>query len=142
MTYVYPVIFSCEDKGGFCVYAPDLPGCVTEADNYADGIEKIREGICGMLYILERDGKSIPRPSEPAAVECAAGDVVSLVDAPLDDYKRRVGNRAVRRTVSIPEWMDALAIRDGVSLSQVTQDALKARLNAADLEAVDHHIPR
>jgi predicted RNase H-like HicB family nuclease len=102
MTYVYPVVFTREEEGGFCVYAPDLPGCVTEAGNYADGIEKIREGICGMLYILERDSKSIPAPSEPAAVKCAPGDVVSLVDAPLDDYKRRVGNSPPYFTLNQP----------------------------------------
>ncbi|MDR3294966.1 MAG: type II toxin-antitoxin system HicB family antitoxin [Clostridiales Family XIII bacterium] len=128
MKYVYPVVFS-PDADGFCVYAPDLPGCVTEAADYADGIGKIREGLCGMLYILERDGMPVPLPSDPLAVEREADDLVSLVDIDTDAYKRRVGSRAVRRTISIPEWMDDLASQTGVSLSQITQEALRRHLH-------------
>jgi predicted RNase H-like HicB family nuclease len=125
MNYVYPVVFSKEDDG-FCVYAPDLPGCVTEAGSYAEGIEKIRDGICGMLYILERDKMQIPAASAPNAVEHETGDAVALVDANLLDYKRRIGSKAVRRTISIPAYLDDMASRAGVSLSQVTQDALRS----------------
>jgi predicted RNase H-like HicB family nuclease len=129
MPFVYPVIFSREEDGSFCVYAPDIPGCVTEASDYADGVTKIRDGICGMLYAMERGGLSVPKPSDPGGVRLEPGDVVALVDAPLEDYKRRVGNRAVRRTISIPEWMDDLVSRSGISLSQVMQDALRQTLN-------------
>lgn len=129
MAYVYPVIFSPEESGGYCVYAPDLSGCVTEACNYEDGIKKIREGICGMIYIMRRDKMEIPAPSDPHSVDCDAGDVVALVDADIEAYTRRIGNKAVRRTISIPEWMDDLATNAGVSLSQVTQDALRNILN-------------
>ena len=125
---VYPVVFSKEDDGTFCVYAPDFLGCVTEADDYADGIDKIRDGICGMLYALERDKKTAPEPSEPGEVELEAGDVVALVDVDLLDYKRRIGSKAVRRTISIPEYLDEMATRAGVSLSQITQDALRSML--------------
>lgn len=128
MVDVYPVVFSREEDGSFCVYAPDFPGCVTEAEDYADGVSKIREGICGMMYVMERGGRKLPSPSAPGAVKLRAGEVVALVDAPFDEYKRRVGNRAVRRTISIPEWMDVLAERSGISLSQVTQDALRQTL--------------
>jgi predicted RNase H-like HicB family nuclease len=128
-TSVYPVVFSREADDTFCVYAPDLPGCVTEAATYAEGIEKIRDGICGMLYVLENEGKAIPTPGEPASIELEAGDVLALIDVDAEAYRRRVGNRAVRRTISVPEWLDELAVRSGVSLSQVTQDALKLRLN-------------
>jgi predicted RNase H-like HicB family nuclease len=129
MSSVYPVVFSPETEGDFCVYAPDLPGCVTSAETYAEGIEKIRDGICGMLYIMERDKMPIPEPSAPNAVELETGDVVALVDVNITEYKRRIGSRAVRRTISIPEWMDEAAMRNNISLSQVTQDALSVRLS-------------
>jgi predicted RNase H-like HicB family nuclease len=129
MKHVYPVIFSKEDDGSFCVYAPDFPGCITEASSWAEGIEKIRDGICGMLYIIERDKMNVPAPSDPSALTLEPSDVAALVDVDIDEYKRRIGSRAVRRTISIPEWMDEKATRAGVSLSQVTQDALRQTLN-------------
>ncbi len=129
MKYVYPVVLSPEKDGGYCVYAPDIPGCVTEAATLIEGIEKIREGLCGMLMIYERDGMPIPSPSNPEAVEREVGDVVSLVDADVGEYRRRIGSKAVRRTISIPAWMDDAATQAGVSLSQVTQNALRQVLN-------------
>jgi len=128
MKYVYPVVFSKEDDGSFCVYVPALPGCITEAADYAEGIEKIRDGICGMLYTMERNKIDIPSPGELSTLVLDASEAAALVDADLTDYKRRVGSRAVRRTISIPEWMDDEATRAGVSLSQVTQDALRQAL--------------
>lgn len=127
--YVYPVVFNPLEEGGYCVYAPDLKGCITEADNLAEGITKIRDGLCGMLYILERDKQAIPEPTDIALVEHLNGDIVTLVDAPLDEYRRRVGSKAIRRTISIPEWLDELAINSDISLSQVTQEALRVKLN-------------
>jgi predicted RNase H-like HicB family nuclease len=127
--YVYPVVFTPLDEGGYCIYAPDFKGCITEAADYAEGIAKIRDGLCGMLYILKRDKRPIPVPTEALLVEHAQGDMVSLVDIPLDDYIRKVGSKAVRRTISIPGWLDELAVQSGVSLSQITQEALRQKLN-------------
>jgi len=125
---VYPVIFTPEEEGGYCVYAPDISGCVTSADNYADGIDKIRDGIGGFALMYIDEGKSLPKPSNPAELEHGADDLVSLVDVDIEAYRRATGGKAVRRTISIPEWMDVQASREGVSLSQCLQEALRQRL--------------
>jgi predicted RNase H-like HicB family nuclease len=129
MKYVYPVVLSPEQDGGYCVYAPDLPGCITEAETLIEGIEKIREGLCGLLMIHERDKLPIPTPSKPQSIERETDDIITFVDADVGEYQRRVGSKAVRRTISIPEWMDDAASKAGVSLSQVTQDALRQQLS-------------
>ena len=127
--YVYPVVFEPVEGGGYCVYAPDIKGCITQADSIAEGIIKIRDGLCGMLYMMRRDKASIPEPTDIALVKHGNGDIVTLVDAPLEEYRRRVGSKAVRRTISIPEWLDELAINANISLSQITQDALRLKLD-------------
>ena len=127
--YVYPVIFSPLSESGYCVYAPDIKGCITEADNIAEGIIKIRDGLCGMLYIMERDKKPIPDATDTKNIEHEEDDIITLVDVPMEEYRRRVGTKAVRRTISIPEWLDEIALNAGVSLSQVTQEALRVKLN-------------
>ncbi|MDR2649228.1 MAG: type II toxin-antitoxin system HicB family antitoxin [Clostridiales bacterium] len=132
MPYVYPVVFSPLDQGGYCVYAPDFKGCITEATDYADGILKIRDGLCGMLYIMERDKMDVPEPTHIDQTPRGPGDIVTLVDAPLEEYRRRVGSKAVRRTISIPEWLDKLAVKNEISLSQITQRALKSELRIHD----------
>ena len=127
--YVYPVVFSPLENGGYCVYAPDIKGCITEANSIAEGITKIRDGLCGMLYMMERDKLFVPEPTALKDIEQEESDIVTLVDAPLDEYRRRVGSKAVRRTISVPEWLDRLAMSAGISLSQVTQEALRLKLN-------------
>jgi predicted RNase H-like HicB family nuclease len=84
--YIYPVVFSPSEEGGYCVYAPDIKGCVTEAYDIADGIVKIRDGLCGMLYIMERDNLEIPEPTSMLSVEYDEGDFVTLIDVRLDGY--------------------------------------------------------
>ena len=50
------------------------------------------------------------------------GEFVNLVRASVRD------NKAVRRTVSVPRWLDEAASAANLSLSRILQDALKERL--------------
>ena len=127
--YVYPVIFSPAEEGGYSVYAPDFKGCVTDAEDYSEGIIKIRDGLCGMIFIYESEGRPIPAPTDPSAVVREPGDIVTLVDAPMDEYRKRAENsRAVRKTISLPKWLVDMSNKAGLSLSQVTQKALMQEL--------------
>ena len=51
-----------------------------------------------------------------------------LIQVDTEDYLKRTETKAVRRTVSIPSWMDQIAQNRGISLSKVLQDALKAQI--------------
>jgi hypothetical protein len=50
------------------------------------------------------------------------GELVNLIRAELKD------SRAVKRTVSIPKWMDDKVAQSGLSLSKVLQEALSEKL--------------
>ena len=67
--------------------------------------------------------QTIPSASNFNSLETAQGEFVNLVRAEVKD------GRAVKRTVSIPKWMDDKVIESGLSLSRVLQDALKERLH-------------
>jgi hypothetical protein len=95
---------------------------------FSDGMDKIRDGICGMIFTSERNDIPIPSASMPEDICIEPGEILALVDIDVDAYRRRIGTKAVRRTISIPEWMDAEAARRNFSLSQITQDALAERL--------------
>ena len=62
-------------------------------------------------------------------VKTAPNDIVTLVDVDFDEYRRRNENRAVRKNVTIPSWLNERAEEAGVNFSAVMQDALKARLH-------------
>ncbi len=49
------VILEPSDEGGYTVYAPALPGCISEGDNVDEAMENIHEAIELYLEPVETD---------------------------------------------------------------------------------------
>ena len=126
MKYAYPAIFSPLDEGGFDVRVPSLPGCGTCGDDLADAIFMAEDAVSMWLWDAENKGEVIPDAAPLAAVE--APRFVSYVYADTDEYRRKHDNRAIKKTLSIPSWLNAQAEQAGVNFSQVLQEALMAKL--------------
>lgn len=123
--YVYPALFHLnEDDGSYTITYPDLPGCISEGKTLENALYMAQDALCVWLKFLLDDGQALPAASALVQVAPAPGEFVNLVRASVQD------SRAVRRTVSIPKWMDDKVSEAGISLSKVLQDALKTRLSA------------
>ncbi len=128
--YVYPAVFHPnEDDGSITVTVPDLPGCITEGKDLADAIFMAGDAVSMWLWSVEEDKEEIPPPTQPPQV--AAPEFVNYVYADTDEYRRKYDSRAVKKTLSIPAWLNRQAEQAGVNFSQVLQDALKAKLNVS-----------
>lgn len=127
--YAYPAVFTPESGGGYSVYFPDVEGCYTQGDTMADAIFMAEDALELSLYEYEEDGKEIPKPSDTDKIEIKDGDIVSYVSADTLKYRKIFNNKAVKKTLSIPEWMNEAAVKENINFSQVLQDALKQRLN-------------
>ena len=127
--YVYPAIFTKEENGLYSVEFPDINGCVTCGDDLADALYMAQDVLAFTLYDYERDKKKVPVPSDPDSIEVPSGSFVNCVLCDTLEYQKRNNNKAVKKTLSIPEWLNELAINAGVNFSQVLQDALKSQLN-------------
>lgn len=122
-SYIYPAIFQPDAKdGGYFVTFPDLPGCVTEGKDLDEALYMAQDVLPAWLETAIETGCPIPPASEVSAVHLEHGAFASLVRAERKD------SRAVRRTVSIPKWLDEKASAAGLSLSRILQDALRERL--------------
>jgi predicted RNase H-like HicB family nuclease len=126
--YVYPAIFTPEKEGGFCVLFPNLPGCVTCGDTIADAIEMGRDALAMWLCDAEDKHEIVPQTSKLADIIFDKGSFVNLIDADTVEYRRENDNQAVKKTLSIPSWLNAQGEKAGVNFSQILQDALKSRL--------------
>lgn len=132
MKQVYPV-FIREYKKDYLVYVPDMD-IYTEGKTMADAIEMARDaiGLKGIDY--EDNVKQIPSPSsrEEALANAKANNdifdysvgILTLVDVNFTEYRRRIDNRAVRRNVTLPNWLNMEAERAQINVSRVLQDAL------------------
>lgn len=133
MKYAYPAVFTKEEGGLFSVAFPDIDGCFTSGDSLPDAIEMAQDALSLMLYDMEESGAPIPPPSDLAAVqaEADAGEIVSLVSCDTIAYRKLFNNKAVKKTLTIPAWLNTLAERADLNFSSVLQEALKNELNIA-----------
>lgn len=126
--YIYPAIFEDNNGDGFTVTFPDLPGCITEGDTeeqaYANAVEALELHLWGM----ERDHDEIPAPSSIRDIVIEPGQVVVLIRANMRLMRRNMRERAVRKMVTLPRWLNDAAEEAGVNYSQVLQDGLKTLL--------------
>jgi antitoxin HicB len=60
MSRSYVAVFEREGDGGFSVYVPDLPGCVSQGDSHEEAMRHVREAIECYLEALAKLGKPIP----------------------------------------------------------------------------------
>lgn len=128
--YVFPAIFTMED-GGYSIDFPDVKNCFTEADDLTEAMEKAEDVLCMMLYNLERNNMVIPAASNIADIQrdIANNEFVSLIACDTIEYRKFHDNRAVKKTLSIPSWLNEMAESAGINFSGVLQEALKHQLN-------------
>lgn len=127
MKYAYPAIFTPTGDGGFDVKVPDLPGCRTCGDDLADALLMAEDAVEMWLWDAENKSEQIPAATGLPHVDDP--QFASYVIADTDEYRRKNDSRAVKKTLSVPSWLNARAEAAGVNFSAVLQDALKERLN-------------
>ena len=125
MKYVYPAVLYPDD-GKIGVTVPDLPGCHTYGDDWADALFFAKDAIEIWLWSAEDDGTPIPPASKTVPLE--PGETFTLIAADTDEYRRANETRAVRKTLSIPSWLNSLAEKANAPFSQILQQGLKEYL--------------
>jgi predicted RNase H-like HicB family nuclease len=129
--YVYPAIFTSENDGGYSVVFPDIESCYTCGDDMADALNMAEDVLCFMLYEMEKDGRIIPPPTNSKAIDTDEKSIVSLVGCDTEFYRRFYENKSIKKTLTIPMWLNEQAERANVNFSQTLQKALKEELDIA-----------
>ena len=122
--YVYPAVFTQEDNGMQSVEFRDLEICYTCGDDINDAVLNAQDVLSMTLYRYEREGKAIPEPSNMIDVKVDDKSFVSYIVGDIETYRRMHNSKAVKKTLTIPEWMNEAAIAQNINFSQVLQDAL------------------
>jgi predicted RNase H-like HicB family nuclease len=129
MKYVYPVILYPDDNT-IGVTVPDLPGCHTCGDDTADALLMAKDAIEMWLWDAESKSESIPAASENLKLK--DNETMTLVAADTDEWKRANDTRAIKKTLSIPAWLNHQAERANAPFSQILQQGLKNYLSIAE----------
>ena len=128
MKYVYPAVF-VEDDGKIGVDIPDIQGCHTFGDNLAEAMEMAKDALEMMLVSYEDDNQDIPAPSKIKDIN--ADGFVSYVLADTDEWRREFDSKAVKKTLSIPSWLNFRAERADINFSQTLKEALCQKLGVS-----------
>ena len=129
MKYVYPVILYPDD-GKIGVTVPDLPGCHTYGDDKADALFMAKDAIEMWLWNAENNAWPIPPASDMLQIE--PGEILSLIAADTDEYRRTNDTRAIKKTLSIPSWLNSQAEKANAPFSQILQQGLKDYLHISE----------
>lgn len=123
--FIYPAVFHPNDDGTFTITYPDLPGCISEGKSLGNAIYMAQSALTQWAEYLTDKKMDIPPASPAQSISVSGDEFVNLIRAEVKD------NRAVKRTISIPKWMDEQASDAGLSLSRVLQDALRKKLGVS-----------
>ena len=126
--YVYPAVFTEEDCG-YSINFPDLENCFTSAETLGEGIKMANDVLCLTLYEMEQAGKPIPAPSSIRDIRVNDHEFVNLIACDTVEYRKFFDNRAVKKTLSSPSWLNDMAERADVNFSATLQAALKQQLH-------------
>lgn len=124
-TYIFPAVFEPSEVGGYCITFPDLPGCITEGDTLKEAMYMAKDALELYIYNLEEDNEKIPSPTNPEDINVSKSSFVVPVEAYLPVVRNEMANKSVKKTLTIPYWLNKLAEDKNINFSQVLQTSLK-----------------
>lgn len=124
--HFYPAIFH-KEGGGYWAEFPGLDGCVTQGDSFEETYEMAAEALG--LYLKTETGFKYPKPLDIDPHEIDADGLIVMVEFDELEYLKKVNSRAVKKTLTIPEWLNDIAVRENVNFSNALQNALMEQLH-------------
>ncbi len=129
--YLYPAVFEKGDIKGYTISFPDFAGCISEGVSIAEGLNMAREALELHIYGMEEDNEVLPTPSNPFEISVSENSFVSIIEVWMPVVRDEMQNKAVKKTLTIPKWLNDVALENKVNFSQVLQTALKEYLGLA-----------
>ena len=125
--YSYPAIFT-KEKSGYSVLFPDLEGCYTCGEDLTESIEMAEDVLAFTLYHYETTKKEIPAPTPIEKISLEKNEFISFVACDTLEYHKMHSDKIIKKTLSIPEWLNESAVSAGINFSQTLKEALIQKL--------------
>ena len=125
MTVIYPAIFHKEENSYWAEF-PDLEGCNTFGETLEETVLNAKEALEGYCFTVLESGQKMGRVSDIKDIKCDEEDsFTTLIECELTENIQK----AVKKTLTIPFWMNEMAVKENINFSAVLQSALKKLLN-------------
>lgn len=121
---VFPAIFTFDGKY-YNVDFIDLKGCSTFGDSIQNAYLMAQDAMG--LYLDELT--NFPQPTlDISKISLQKNQLISFVSIDMDEYRKKFNNKSIKKTLTIPEWLNYLSEKNNINFSQVLQEALKEKL--------------
>ena len=150
MLSAYPACF-IKEGNGYSVVFPDLNYLSTCGSTLEEALTMAVDCLAGYLYWLEKDGDTAPSPSTLDEVNSAevirelelplSEVFVNVVTVDLAEYAKKHFEKSVKKTLTIPAWLNTAALKENINFSQVLQEALKGKLHLGKTNGLRHDRP-
>lgn len=142
MLTIYPACFFHDEDGGYSVVFPDLNWLSTCGNDLNDAMAMAVDCLAGYIHTCQMDGDNIPNPSSMDEIDLTAvakecdpdsplGEAfVNMVSVDVAAYAKEHFEKSVRKTLTIPAWLNTAALEMNLNFSQVLQEALLAKVQA------------
>lgn len=137
MLSIYPACFFKENNG-YSVIFPDLNWLATQGENLEEAVTMAVECLAGYLYTCKQDNDIIPTPSPMSEISInniateleiePTEAFINMVSVDVESYAKKHFEKSVRKTLTIPAWLNTLALEQGINFSQTLQEALLAKV--------------
>lgn len=141
MISMYPAIFFKEEPEGYSVLFPDLNWLGTCGENKQEAMEMAIDCLAGYLHTSWLDNDKVPEPSDIKDIDVKfyakeLGDnsedidaFVTMVSVDVEEYAKLHFSKSVRKTLTIPAWLDKEARKAKINFSKTLQEALLQKLH-------------
>jgi len=126
--YSYIAVVSF-DNDGISIDFPDLSGCFTCAKNENEIYKVAREVLGLYMWSIERDNEPIPEPTSIKSIKLDKNETTMPIEVFMPPVRDRINNKVIKKTLTIPQWLNIEAERQGVNFSLILQNGLNQYLH-------------
>lgn len=122
--FFYPCVVT-EEEGIYYINFPDFNACFTDGETMEEALDNAKDVLTAVLIEMTKHNEKLPEPSRP---KCGKNDWVVVIDVVKSYVLSKANNQSVKKTLTIPKWLNDLAMEQDINFSQVLQESLKDKL--------------
>lgn len=123
----YPAIFTFEDDG-ISVRFPDVVGCFTCGSTVEESVKNAKEALGLHLYGMEEDSEVFPTTTDIKDIKTDKNESLVIIEVYMPAYRDNIKNTSIKKTLTIPKWLNDLGEENNVNFSRILQEGLKEYL--------------
>ena len=135
MLSAYPACIYKEKYGGYSVIFPDLKHLATCGETLEEAMAMAVDCLAGYLFEAEKEGRLAAPPSNMKDIDISAEyddyteAFVNIITVDVEEYAKKHFEKSIKKTLTIPLWLNNMAVSRDINFSQFLQSALKDKLN-------------